>query len=336
MLNEATDSLFQETNSRLHLALFGKHPCWNDHMEDIGLKTPSLVEFKRRLYYEGISGRLDSGAWRDLPPAHRLDSFDHELLWTGSTGVIFAILWHSSDGGGRAAYPMVAAAHFLTARLPAMVGPVFDALQQVAEDCRKAHDRQAVAQAQTRGVERLIQAARSLVPMSAQTWERTCREDFVNHDGFGTGGEGFARLFYALTEYQNLTPAACNTFCYRLADGGAATESLNLWQTLLRAQLDASASLLLSRCRSATWVDAMAGDFPAEEFFRLKAGPGEIPLVTDIPYRVPDELMEQTRMVLESFLDTPEMVPKLDGCGSDGPGQGTLGSLLERIFRKKS
>jgi hypothetical protein len=80
----------------------------------------------------------------------------------------------------------------------------------------------------------------------------------------------------------------------------------------------------------------MAGDFPAEEFFRLKAKSAEIPLVTEIPYTVPDELKEQVRMVLESFLDTPELVPKLDGCGSDGPGQTTLGSLLGKLFRSKS
>jgi len=335
MLSEATDTVFQETNSRLHLALFGKHPCWNDHMEDIGLATPSLLEFRRRLYYEGVSGRLDCGAWRDLPPEHRVETFDHELLWTGSTGVIFAVMWHSADAGGRAAYPMVAAAHFLTARLPAMVGPVFDALQQVAEDCRNAQDRQAVATAQSTGGERLIQAARKLVPMSAQTWDRTCRENFLNHEGFGDSGDGFARLFYALTEYQNLNSATRNTFCYRLTDGGAGTESLNLWQTLLRAQMDDSRSLLTIRCRASHWVDAMAGDFAAEEFFRLKAGSDEIPLVTDIPYSVPDELKEQTRMVLESFLDDPEMVPKLDGCGSDGSGQSTLGSLLSKIFRTK-
>lgn len=336
MLNEATDAVFQETNSRLHLALFGKHPCWNDHMEDFGLRTPSLLEFKRRLYYEGISGRLDSGAWRNLSPEHRLEAFDHEVLWTGATGVIFAVLWHSADAGGRAAYPMVAAAHFLTARLPAKVGPVFEALQLIAQDCRDAHDRDAIAQAQSRGLERLIQAARSLVPMSTQTWDRACREDFINHEGFGTGGDGFARLFYALTEYQNLNPATRNTFCYRLTDGGAGTESLNLWQTLLRAQLDPSHSLLATRCRTQPWVDILAGDFPSEEFFRLKAGPGEVPLVTEIPYTVPDELKEQTRMVLESFLDTPELVPKLDGCGSDGPGQTSLGSLLGRLFRSKS
>jgi len=335
MLNEATDSVFQETNSRLHLALFGKHPCWKDHIEDIGLTTPSLVEFKRRLYYEGISGRLDCGAWRDLPPAHRIESFDHEMLWTGPTGVIFAILWHSSDGGGRAAYPMVAAAHFLTPRLPATVGPVFDALQQVAEDCRNAQDRAAVAEAQARGVERLIQAARKLVPMSAQTWDRSCREEFINDAGFGEAGAGFARLFYALSEYQSLNLASRNTFCYRLADGAAATESLNLWQTLLRSQLDSSDSLLLTRCRTAPWVDALAGEFPAEEFFRLKAGPAEIPLVTDIPYQVPDELKEQSRMVLESFLDSPDCIPRLDGCGSDGPAQSTLGSLIGKLFRKK-
>lgn len=336
MLNEATDAVFQETNSRLHLALFGKHPCWNDHMEDYGLRTPSLIEFKRRLYYEGVSGRLDSGAWRNLSPDHRIEVFDHELLWTGPTGVIFAVLWHSADAGGRAAYPMVAAAHFLTSRLPAKVGPVFEALQQVAQDCRDATDRDAVARAQARGIERLIQAARSLVPMSAQSWDRADREDFARHGGFGTDGEGFIRLFYALTEYQNLNPANRNVFCYRVTDGGAETESLNLWQTLIRSQIDTTQPLLTARCRSQDWLDVMAGEFPSEEFFRLKASSGEIPLVTEIPYSVPDELKEQTRMVLESFLDNPELIPKLDGCGSDGPGQSTLGSLLGRLFRSKS
>lgn len=336
MLNEATEAVFQETNSRLHLALFGKHPCWNDHMEDYGLSTPSLLEFKRRLYNEGIGGRLDAGAWRDLAPEHRVEAFDHELLWTGPTGVIFAVVWHSADAGGRAAYPMVAAAHFLTPRLPAKIGPVFDALQEVAQDCRDATQREAIAAAQSRGVERLIQAARTLVPMSAQTWDRTCREDFINHDGFGSGGDGFARLFYALSEYQNLNPATRNTFCYRMTDGGAGIESLNLWQTLLRAQLEPAASLLACRCRSQPWVDVLAGEFAAEEFFRLKAGPGELPWVTDIPYTVPEELKEQTRMVLESFLDTPDRIPKLDGCGSGGPGHTTLGSLLGRLFRSKS
>lgn len=335
MLNESTDTVFQETNSRLHLALFGKHPCWNDHMEDIGLATPSLLEFKRRLYYEGISGRLDSGAWRDVPSENRIETFDHELLWTGPTGVIFAVIWHSPDAAGRAAYPMVAAAHFLTSRLPAMVGPVFDALHQIAGECRDAPDRQTVLQAQASGQEYLIQASRKLLPMSAQTWDQSCREDFLNHQGFGGDGEGFARLFYALTEYVNLNPSARNTFCYRVADGGAGTESLNLWQTLLRPQLNNQHGLLTIRARNSHWVDAMAGDFASEEFFRLKVNSGEIPLVTDIPYDLPEEIKEQTRMVLESFIDTPEMVPQIDGCGSAGSGQSTFGSLLGKFFRTK-
>ena len=335
MLNENTESVFQETNSRLHLAVFGKHPCWNDHMEDLGLTTPSLIQFKRRLYYEGISGRLDCGAWRDLAPESRIETFDHQLLSTGQTGVIFAVLWHSADGGGRAAYPMVAAAHFLTSRLPAKAGPVFEALEQVADDCRHAQDREAVAQAQTHGLDRLIQAARALVPLSAQTWNREERETFLNHASFGEGGDGFARLFYAFTEYQNLHGSTKNTFCYRVTDGGAEAEALTIWQTLMRAQMDTSHSLLAVRCRQQTWVDLLAGEFPSEEFFRLKAKAQEIPLVTDIPYQVPDELKEQTRMVLESFLESPELIPKLGDCGSDGPGQSPLSSLLGKIFRKK-
>lgn len=335
MLNESAATVVRETSQPLHLGLFGKHPCWTDHMEDCGLRTPSLLEFKRRLYYDGIGGRIDTGAWRELAADSRIEQFDHELLWTGATGMIFAVLWHSVDGGGRAAYPMVAAAHFLTPQLPTQVGPVFAALQQIARDCREAGQRDGIAAAQVRGIERLIEAARSLVPLSVQSRDRADRAAFVGHDSFGADGEGFTRLFYALTEHQNLTPANRNTFCYRVADGGAGTESLNLWQTLIGSQLVPGTPLLACRCCSQPWLDLMAGDFPPEQFFRLRAGTGEIPPVTEVPYTIPDEIKDQTRMVLESFLDTPESIPMLDACGSNGSGKSTLGGLLARLFRSK-
>src|SRR5205085_2200920 len=78
----------------LHLAAFGKHPGWNDHLDDLGLDTAPLVNAKRLLYIQGISQNIDSGAWDKLEdtapvsdgtpllaPIARLDLFRHDFLW---------------------------------------------------------------------------------------------------------------------------------------------------------------------------------------------------------------------------------------------------------------
>src|SRR5579862_6325420 len=81
-----------KTAPALHLAAFGKHPGWNDHLDDLGLETDSLINAKRLLYLQGISQNIDSGAWEklDSPPnplpphtpiAGRLDLFRHHFFW---------------------------------------------------------------------------------------------------------------------------------------------------------------------------------------------------------------------------------------------------------------
>ena len=61
--------LARDSTPVVRLAAFGKHPAWNDHMEDIGLDTLALVEAKRYLYVQGISGQIDSGAWGSPSPS---------------------------------------------------------------------------------------------------------------------------------------------------------------------------------------------------------------------------------------------------------------------------
>lgn len=304
-------------------------------MEDIGITTPSLITFKKSLYYDGISGCLDSGVWRQLPPERRIESFDHELVWTGETGVIFALIWHSADAGGRASYPMVAAAHFLTAQLPASLEPVFSALHEIKSMCQSATEKEQLRTIQQSGANLLIQAARSLVPLTPENWTSDKRADFINHPRFAENAVGFSRFFYALSEYQNINPQTKENFCYRLHDGGAQSESLLCWQVIVRSQLSSSTPLLTIRCRSTDYVDVMSGIFPTEEFSRLKANSLEMPLVTEIPYTVPEQLVEQSKMVIESFYETPNLIPRIDGCGTDGPGETGLGSLLGRLFKKK-
>ena len=48
---------FSSDGRYVALAAFGKHPGWDDHVEDLGLETQSLNLAKTVLYVDGIGGR---------------------------------------------------------------------------------------------------------------------------------------------------------------------------------------------------------------------------------------------------------------------------------------
>jgi len=47
----------QDSTPRLYLGAFGKHPGWDDHIEDIGIDTDCLINIKRMMYFQGIEGK---------------------------------------------------------------------------------------------------------------------------------------------------------------------------------------------------------------------------------------------------------------------------------------
>jgi len=64
----------------IEVAGFGKHPAWDDHIDDIGLNTETLVLAKRLLYSEGIASQLASGAWDQLEKSGNAIEFDHRFV----------------------------------------------------------------------------------------------------------------------------------------------------------------------------------------------------------------------------------------------------------------
>jgi hypothetical protein len=94
------------------LAAFGKHPGWDDHIEDLGLETEALNFAKLLLYVNGIGGQIDSAPGRN---SKRRSSFRGlNTFLSGSVQVKFSSgrMWSSSDGKGRKRYPMVVCLHF--------------------------------------------------------------------------------------------------------------------------------------------------------------------------------------------------------------------------------
>src|SRR6187402_605253 len=89
-------------------AIFGKHPAWADHMEDLGLATPALAAFKRQFYVDGLGGCVARSVWSEDLPGGAPPPYDHGLLTVAAEGWIAARFVHSLDAGGRGQYPLVA------------------------------------------------------------------------------------------------------------------------------------------------------------------------------------------------------------------------------------
>jgi hypothetical protein len=236
MLDEAADTL-RGTGSgpAVSLAVFGKHPGWDDHMEPIGVTTPSMRQFHQWLYLDGIRSQLDCGAWDALVEAARVPRWNHEMLLLGRTGMILVNCWASSDGKGRKAYPMVAALHVPTASLPESLDPLYRVLAQVRERCETSETREAVREAVREGEQAVEGAKRELGPLGPNGPSRSERLAFLDGEAMGASREGFYRLLHSLAA--ELGPFAPETKGKRTA--GAAYR-------IFRLPFDLSAS---SKCR---------------------------------------------------------------------------------------
>ncbi|MGH7967404.1 MAG: hypothetical protein ACREIC_01620, partial [Limisphaerales bacterium] len=118
------------------LAVFGKHPGWDDHMPDFGVTSEILAELKQNIYVAGIGGQIDSGAWERLEPDKRLDGFDHSFLWTQGSHTVLGQLWSSTDRKGRAKYPMGACIQLENLRLETVFETARLLTDQVRDACR--------------------------------------------------------------------------------------------------------------------------------------------------------------------------------------------------------
>jgi hypothetical protein len=85
-------------NQSLQLAGFGKHPAWDDHIDDVGLTTETLVVVKRILYSDGIASQVSSGAWNRLEENGRAREFDHRFVWSREAQSVIGGIWASIDG----------------------------------------------------------------------------------------------------------------------------------------------------------------------------------------------------------------------------------------------
>lgn len=302
--------------TRVWLAAFGKHPGWNDHIDDLGIETERLVAIKRLLYTAGVSGVIDSGYWESLASERRAEGFDHTIVWRWPESLSVARVWSSRDGKGRSKYPMVVCAQLDGLAMSHALGVVVPRLRQLEAECRGSDSAGAVIA--------LVDSAR------AELRGRASREPWVSAEPFpppgslaelaehpAVGSEGLVRTLYQLErEFQAfLVPEAeagkegtrgrSRTMTIRPQHirvprlFSREAEDLALWTRAMLTRIDPAVPLLVA-VSGRDWVDVVAGEPGPAQLRFLQAGPVEFPLSTTIPYEIDGAFRERAAERVEA------------------------------------
>lgn len=282
----------------MYLGAFGKHPGWNDHIDDQGLETQRLVDFKTLMYMEGLSAAIDSGKWDALDPGQQVEGFGHVFLMRARGDILVGRMWSSTDGKGRSKYPMVIVAQCTGAPLDWVAAHVLPALESAERDCIAAG-----SAAQVIGVldgvrGTLREKAERIAPGQPEaSIPATFVKEMAGRSELGPAREGFNRIVYQIdremgdyvlgsSTMSRLSRAdSAPTHHVRVpALGADVTASLLGWSRFMLTRVQAWAPMLLIAPRTHPWVDVIIGEPTGAQLFCIRASDKAIPLTTAIPY----------------------------------------------------
>ena len=288
------------------LAVFGKHPGWDDHIDDIGLNTDRLISVRRILYLEGIGRNIDSGDWDRLPVEQQID-FGHEFAWIHSTDVVVGRLWTSSDGKGRNRYPMVAAAQCEGRSLSWAVREVLPRLEKLEADCRQANEASRIVQL-AQGVQRDLATSASISAPDRPALVRTPLARLAECGDLGVGQSGLVSLIYHMEKdmpaffhgtHEERSDARLRPAHVRVPRCvPTPSDAILLWSSFFRTFLAPDVPILLFAPTTGRWVDVIVGEPTASEFFCLRASTQATALTTDIPYTVDEGFVNRVRRMI--------------------------------------
>ena len=284
----------------VYLAAFGKHPGWDDHIEDIGIETERLAAFKQLLYVQGIGGTIDSGAWDNLTPEQRREGFAHVLVCKTGGDVIVGRLWSSTDGKGRARYPMVICIQCVGLGLSWAVRealPRLEALQQRCQAVATAAEVMAAtdeARAQLRALAANAETANGDFVVSPKTLSALAEKPELGPDR-----EGLLRILYLI---EREMPSYLRGKFAAAARAGelrpvqmrvpacqdSPPEAVLQWYDFLFGQLDGGAEVWAIVPLDRPWVDVFVGGPAPQQFFCFQASREALPLSSEIPYNLDD------------------------------------------------
>ncbi|HMJ64571.1 MAG TPA: SUMF1/EgtB/PvdO family nonheme iron enzyme [Candidatus Binatia bacterium] len=330
-LSEDVRKMGAPSGRQIFLAAFGKHPGWDDHVEDLGLESESLVVAKTLLYVQGIGGQIDSGAWEKLEAAQQLPAFKHAFLWQRGGQLIIGRMWSSSDGKGRKRYPMIVCAHCVGMPIEAALDQVLPRLEQIEQRCLSTNFASDVRAALDRHRSELRAAIASFDTATVPALTSAVLGEFVNHSALGPDKEGWFRILYQMQS--QMASFAIGRFSIKgdltglrpqqvrlPACAHSAGQALLLWSKFFQSQLDPAVPLLYAFPFDEGWIDVTAGEPTPQEIFSLRASPKSMPLVSEVPYNLEPAFREKARAQVAAFAGETAMKARPTAATPGGAG----------------
>jgi hypothetical protein len=330
----------------LALGAFGKHPGWDDHVEDLGLETETLALAKRILYVQGVGGQIDTGAWEKLEPARRAEGFNHIFVWQRSRQLLLGRMWSSSDGKGRTRYPMVICAQCGNTSLAWALQQVLPRLESIEQACKAASTAQEVRSILDRARTELRAglgnpaAGDDYAPASAEALR-----NFVADPALGPEHQGWFRLLYQIRNQMaayslgsfnaKTVVTALRPQQLRVPLASATPEqSIVLWSRFFASRIEGQVPMFFAVPVTGGWLDVVLGEPATQEFFCLRALAAALPLVTEVPYGIDESFKAQARRALEDFQAGKAASPSAASAAEESSPSGWA-SITQRWFRSK-
>jgi hypothetical protein len=291
----------------IHLGAFGKHPGWNDHIDDLGLESPQLINAKRIFYVQGMSGNIDSGAWDHLSDEDQLKQFRHVFAWRVGDDLIIGRLWSSSDGKGRKRYPMIVCAHCGGLPMPWAFAHILPMLEKIEGECVAA-----TTDSQVRSIiDRAREELRSQIPGrdGADPAFPNPLATLATRPEMGAELRGLLAILYQVErELAPFRPHSKSDRSMQVAPrhlrvpacAPTADEAMLLWLRFMLTQLDPNTPLCVIDPLDEQFVDLIVGEPTPTQLFCVRASAHKIPLTTEIPYNLDAEFISRSKGLIAS------------------------------------
>jgi hypothetical protein len=257
----------------IQLAAFGKHPAWDDHLDDIGLNTESLALTKQLLYSEGIATQLASGAWDQLEKAGHAIEFEHRFVWGRDQQAIVGAIWASADRKRRARFPLIICAQ---ARLdgPRASALLLDYVGELGALCRNAKTQEELLSAFDRAQSELSRATLPSVVSNLFSGITDLQENSILPSLVTLSAGLKSKLPRGPLETVKATRSR-----FRLPGISSQTkDNLSFWSAYLATHCAGSGlPYLVIAASGKRWIDLIVGEPRPTDFFCLRANENALP-----------------------------------------------------------
>jgi hypothetical protein len=305
-LRENEGIFSRKSKPAIYLGAYGKHPGWDDHIDDIGLETESLQLGKQVLYVDGIGGQIDSGEWDKLHENQRLPEFKHVIVWKRGSAFLLGRIWSSRDGKNRTKYPMIACTHCVSVPFPWALTNVLPALEHVEKLCKTTSSAEEVREIIRRTLAALRQSLGSASALQSDGEEVS----LIDQLGLVDQQEKLFRITYHLcTRLGHGSPNASREMVSEATPGqvrlpaasGLVSQTLEFWTQFLEAQLGTGVPILLALPVQRQWLDAMTGEPTSRDFYSLRVTPEVLAIASEVPYDIDDEFRRSHQRTIEAL-----------------------------------